>query len=125
MRKKTFRPDGEISQTYNDGIVKIYSVADSAPVGHQPVEKLEIKYVLRFAERVLGITRLYLSRQHHAEIQRVIRVQRVNVSPQDVAITHDGKVYRIDTVQSVEGVYPKSLDLSLRLTDENLEVIPT
>lgn len=125
MRKKTFRPDGEISQTYNDGIVKIYSVTDSAPVGHQPVEKLEIKYVLRFAERVLGITRLYLSRQHHAEIQRVIRVQRVNITPQDVAITHDGKVYRIDTVQSVEGVYPKSLDLSLRLTDENLEVIPT
>ncbi len=124
MQKKPFRPDNEISQQYNSGIVKIYSVSDSAAVGHQPKEKLEIKYELRFEERALGITRLYLSRQHHAEIERVIRVPRVNISPQDVAITHDGKQYRVDAVQGAMNVYPASLDLSLRQVEQNFEVMP-
>lgn len=124
MRKTPFRPSNEISQQYNDGVVKIYTVKDAAAPGHQPVEQLELKYTLRFEERALGINRLYLSRQNQAEVERVIRVQRVNVSNQDVAITHDGKQYRIDTVQALMEVYPPSLDLSLRAVEQNFEVMP-
>ena len=124
MRKAPFRPSNEISQQYNDGVVKIYTVKDAAAPGRQPVEQLELKYTLRFEERALGINRLYLSRQNQAEVERVIRVQRVNVSNQDVAITHDGKQYRIDTVQAVMEVYPPSLDLSLRAVEQNFEVMP-
>lgn len=124
MRKAPFRPNNEISQQYNDGMVKIYTIADTAQPGYQPKEQLTLKYTLAFEERTLGINRLYLSRQNNAEIKRVIRVQRVNISSQDVAITHDGKQYRIDTVQAVQGVYPPSLDLSLKAIEQNFEVMP-
>ena len=124
MRKTPFRPNNEISQQYNDGIVKIYTVTDAAKPGYQPTEQLKLKYSLAFEERVLGINRLYLSRQNQAEIKRVIRVQRVDISTQDVAITHDGIQYRVDTVQAVQGVYPPSLDLSLKAIEQHFEVIP-
>lgn len=124
MRKAPFRSNNEISQQYNDGMVKIYTNADSATAGYQPKEQLTLKYTLAFEERALGINRLYLSRQNNAEIKRVIRVQRVNISTQDVAITHDGKQYRIDTVQAVQGVHPPSLDLSLKAIEQKFEVMP-
>lgn len=124
MRKTPFRPTNEISQQYNDGVVKIYTVTDSAEPGRQVKEKLELKYTLAFEERALGINRLYLSRQNQAEVKRVIRVQRINISSQDVAITHDGKQYRVDTVQAVQVVYPPSLDLSLRAAEQKFEVMP-
>ncbi len=125
-RKMPFRAGNEISQQYNDGVVKIYSVSDGAAPGRQPSPKLSPapKYTLFFEERALGINRLYLSRQDQAEIKRVIRVQRVNISPQDVAITHDGKQYAVNTVQSVMGVFPPSLDLSLTALEQNFEVMP-
>ena len=124
MRKTPFRPNNEISQQYNDGIVKIYTVTDGAKPGYQTRPQLKEKYKLAFEERALGINRLYLSRQNNAEIKRVIRVQRVNISSQDVAITHDGKQYRVDSVQAVQGVYPPSLDVSLVAVEQNFEVMP-
>lgn len=124
MRKVPFRPNNEISQQYNDGSVKIYAVTNAATPGYQPQESAAHKYTLRFENRALGINRIYLSRQNQAEIKRVIRVPRVDISPQDVAIINDGKKYRIDTVQEAMGVYPASLDLSLRLLTEKLEGLP-
>lgn len=124
MRKAPYRPNNEISQQYNDGVVKIYTITDSAKPGYQPKEKPELKFSLAFEERALGINRLYLSRQNNAEIERVIRVQRVNISTQDLAVTHDGKQYRIDTVQAVQDVYPPSLDLSLKAVEQKFEVMP-
>lgn len=124
MRRTPFRPTNEISQQYNDGTVKIYRVTDGAKPGYQPVEKTEFKYSLRFANRALGIKRIYLSRQHDAEIVKVIRVPRVDISPQDIAITHEGKRYCIETAQDAIGVFPPSLDLSLKAIEQNLEVMP-
>lgn len=124
MRKTPFRPNNEISQTYNDGLVTIYSTSNSAEPGRQAKEQLTPKFSLRFEEEALGINRLYLSRANKAEINRVIRVPRVDISSQDVAITHDGITYRIDTVQGVKGVWPASLDLALRRIENNFEVMP-
>lgn len=124
MRKTPFRPSNDISQAYNDGTVKIYAVTDSAPPGYQPKKALQPKYTLHFEERALGINRIYQSRQAKAEILRVLRVPRVNISPQDVAITHDGHAYEVSTVQSAKDVYPASLDISLKKLSHDLEVIP-
>lgn len=124
MRRDPYRPSNEITQQYNDGTVRIYSLTDAAAPGYQPKAAVTHKYTLRFANRALGISRIYLSRQNQAEIQRVIRVPRADISPQDIAVTHDGKQYRIDTVQAAIGIYPPSLDLSLRLVTEKLEGLP-
>lgn len=123
-RKMPFRSGNEISQTYNDGIVKIYSTSDKAAPGYQPVIQATEKYTVHFEERVLGINRLFQGRQDNVEIKYLLRIPRVNVSTQDLAKTHDGKWYRIYSVQSVEYVKPDSLDISLVAVEQKVEVIP-
>lgn len=113
MHKKPTRPSNEITQQYNSGVVMIYSTENAADPGYQQKEMRIPMGKLRYEEQRLGINRLYLSRQNQMEIHRVIRVQRRPINTQDVAVTEDGCQYRIDTVQSVDGVYPPSLDLAL------------
>lgn len=117
------RPNNQISQTFNDGIVGIYSVKDQALPGRKPQPIFTVKASLRYAEQRLGINRAYLARQNQVEVERVIRIPHTdNVSPQDVAITEDGKQYRIDLVQRADGVYPPSDDLTLTKIIQKHEV---
>lgn len=115
------RPGGEVSQSYQDGVVTIYAVADTARPGKKPEPRLNEKVRLRYEERRLGIQRYYAGQQNQVEIQRVIRVQRTDkVSTQDVAVTEDGRRYRIDMVQAAIGTYPPSADLTLARIDRRL-----
>lgn len=113
--KQPNRGSSRISQTYNDGYVRIYRESDSAAPGRQPVPELTLLIKQPYEERQLGIRRYYEAKQNQMTIQRVLRVQRTSVaiSSQDVALTEDGKRYRIDLVQSMQNVYPPSLDLTL------------
>ena len=53
----------------------------------------------------------------------MIRVPRFSaVSSQDVAVTEDGKQYRVDLVQIVTDVFPASMDLTLSRIDQKYEV---
>lgn len=124
MQLKPYRPDNDITQTYNDGVVEIYTTTDAAMPGYQPRPALTSKGRLPYAEQRLGINRLYLSRQNQVEIERVLRVQRRPITTQDVAITEDGQQYRIDSVQSVQEVWPPSLDIALVAVRQKLEVSP-
>lgn len=117
------RPDNEITQEFNSGVVHIYSVEDSAQPGYQPKPELKLKLTLRYEEQRLGINRLYLSRQNQAEVEKVIRVPRQDsISNQDVAILENGSQYSIDYTQTVQDVYPPCLDLSLVKVEQNYEV---
>ena len=44
------------------------------------------------------------------------------ITNQDVAVTEDGRRYRIDLVQTVTDAYPPSLDLTLVKYDQGAEV---
>ena len=117
------RPDNEITQELNSGVVYIYSVEDSAQPGYQPKPSLSLKLILRYEEQRLGINRLYMSRQNQAEVEKVIRVPRQDsISNQDVAILESGSQYSIDYTQTVQDVYPPCLDLSLVKVEQNYEV---
>lgn len=117
------RPNHEITESYNDGIVNIYTVQDGAAPGYRPVPVLVLVKRMRYQERYLGINRLYSGRQNQVDIQRIVRVQKVpGVSNQNVAITEDGQQYRIDSVQDVIGAYPPSLDLTLATVEQEYEV---
>ena len=121
--KAPHRPDNEITQELNSGVVKIYSVDDSAQPGYQPKPTLTLKLTLRYEEQRLGINRLYLSRQNQAEIEKVIRVPRQDsISNQDVAILENGSQYSIDYTQTVQDIYPPCLDLSLVKIEQDYEV---
>lgn len=123
MRKAPTRPkDNGITQPYTSGLVTIYSVTDSARLGYQPVQSLTQKIQLRYEEQRLGIQRYYEAQQNQIEVERVIRVPRaVSITNQDVAITEDGRQYRIDLVQNAD-VYPPSLDLTLAKIEQEYEV---
>ena len=118
------RPNHEITEYYNDGIVNIYTVQDGAAPGYRPVPVLVLVKRMRYQERYLGINRLYSGRQNQVDIQRIVRVQKVpGVSNRNVAITEDGQQYRIDSVQDVIGAYPPSLDLTLATVEQKYEVM--
>lgn len=122
MWKAPNRQSNQITQSYNDGLVTIYSVTDKAKPGYKPVESLAPKIMLRYEEQRLGINRLYMSRQNQAEVTRVLRVPKSEkINTQDVAVTEDGKQYRIDVVQSVHDIFPPSIDISLVSVKQKFE----
>lgn len=114
MRQSPFRPGNEISQPFNSGIVSIYRVTDAGEPGYAPVPRLEPRVRLHYEERKLGLIRFYSAKQDQVKVEKVLRVpRRPEISPQDVAVTQDGKQYRIELIQMAEGVHPPSLDLTL------------
>ena len=123
MWKAPQRPNNQVSQSFGDGLVKVYSVKDVAQPGYKPVEKLVFKIALRYDEQRLGIQRFYSGQQNQSQIERVIRVPRAGqVSNQDVAITEDGHKYRVDLVQAVMDIYPPCVDLTLARLDQDYEL---
>lgn len=137
MWKKPYRPDHVISAAYNDGVVAIYRVTDSAQPGEMPQPREVRKAVLLYGARTIGSVRYYAAEQAQAKIDRVIRVQdpgpitltdgtetvTAPISPQDVAVTEDGVRFRIERVERIRNVLPPTLELTLRRIDPTPEVI--
>ena len=62
----------------------------------------------------VGINRYYAAQQNQIRIDRVIRIPSgAEITNQAVLRTDGGAWYRIDMVQTVLDVYPKSYDLTL------------
>lgn len=124
MRKTPFRADDRrISQSYRDGVVRIYTVADAASPGYQPKPTLTLAETLRYEERSVGLQRYYSGRQNQVEVSRVIRtMRRLAVNPQCVAVTEDGIQYGISLVQYPSDVWPASMDLTLSKIEQKYEV---
>lgn len=124
MRKTPFRADDRrITQSYRDGIVRIYTVADAAAPGYQPKPALTLTETLRYEERSVGLQRYYSGKQNQVEVSRVIRtMRRPAVNPQCVAVTEDGIQYGISLVQYPSDVWPASMDLTLSMIEQKYEV---
>lgn len=123
MRQNPFRAGNEISQPFNSGVVDIYRVTDAGEPGYAPVPRLERRVRLHYEELKLGLIRFYGAKQAQVKVEKVLRVpRRPEVSPQDVAVTQDGKQYRIELVQLAAGVYPPSLDLTLGTVEQIYEL---
>lgn len=119
MRKTPFRPGNETSQPFNSGVVSIFRVTDAGEPGYAPVPRLELRVRLHYEERKLGLIRYYSAKQNQVKVERVLRVpRRPEISPQDVAVTQDGRQYQIELVQMADGVYPPSLDLTLGTVEQ-------
>ena len=112
---RPYRPQTDVTQCYNSGYAVVYTVTDAARPGYAPVKQLSRKIRIDYEERRVGVTRYYAAAQNQIRIDRVIRVPRVEtVCTQDIIVLNgDGVQYRIDMIQSVDGVYPASADLSL------------
>lgn len=123
MWKAPHRPAGEVTQSFNDGIVRIYSVSDAAAPGWQPKPMPKLKVTLRYQERTMGIQRYYAGMQNQVALRRVIRVPRAgDVTSQDIAVTEGGRQYRVDLVQAVQEAWPASVDLTLAAVEQVYDV---
>lgn len=117
------RPNNQVTQSFNDGILTVYAVEDKAKAGYKPVIELSKKIVLRYEEQRLGIQRYYSGKQNQIQIERVLRTPRVKqVNNQDIGVTEDGKQYRIDFVQVVQNIYPSCMDITLSKIEQEYEV---
>ena len=122
MRKTPYLPSNEITQAYNDGVVRIYTLTDAARPGYMPQPQATLKTTLRYEEQRLGLQRYYQSKQNMIDVERVVLTPRTGtVSSQDMAITEDGKRYRVELVQTAEGVYPPSVDITLAKIEQRFE----
>ncbi len=102
-------------QSYEDGIVKIYSISNIAEPGEMKKEGLTLKVgPLPFEERTVGMSRILLAKQESARIDIMLRVPQIrSVNVHDVAVTHDDVQYEIKLIQYPSDVEPPSMDLSL------------
>lgn len=109
------RPEHKITQSYNDGMLTVYTVSNEAAPGRQPVRRLAELVKLPYETRRVGIQRYYAAAQNQTKVQRVLRVPHSGkpVTNLCLADTEDGSRYRIDLVQFVPDVYPPSDDLTL------------
>lgn len=105
----------EISQAFNDGVVRIYTIAALTPDGGVPKAELQERLRLPYQERKLGIRRYYEAKQNQIQAERVLRIPAPgeDITSQDAARTEDGRLYRIDLVQRSTDTYPPTLDLTL------------
>lgn len=111
------------NQTYNDGLVTIYGISNAGELGNAPEPVLAKKVSLRYEERTVGVTRYYAALQANAMVDMVLRCQRAPaVSPQDVAVLHDGRQYRITLVQIPRDAQPPSMDLTLERMEAHYEL---
>ena len=123
MHKPPFRPTAEVSQPFSSGVVKIYKVENIAVPGFKAKAELTQTETLFYEELRLGINRYYSGKQNQVEIECVIRTpRRESVSSQDIAITENGKQFRVDLVQLATDAYPPSMDLTLTRVEQEYEV---
>jgi hypothetical protein len=105
-----------ITQTYNDGVIAVYSVGNIALPGDRPKDGLLLKFEnpIPYEERTVGVTRFVLNMQVQSTIEKLLRIPYVKgISRDDVVVPIDGEQYKIKQVQIIKDVEPKSLDLSL------------
>ena len=102
------------SQTFNDGVVRIFTVTNNAENGDMPSEGISLKQSLRYKERTVGMSRFFAALQANIKVDYVLRCPQIrSVSTQDVAIPNDGKQYRIVQIQYPKDVEPRVMDLTL------------
>lgn len=105
-------------QTFNDGVVKIYSVRDESELGEAPEPILTLKCTLRFKRRTVGVKRYWAAKQENAQADQLIRVAGLaSVSTQDIAVV-DGVQYRILQVQFPEDAQTPVMDLTLERVEQ-------
>jgi hypothetical protein len=105
-----------LTQPYNDGVVKFYSVSNIAAPGDMKKDGLTLKLEtpLPYEERTVGMNRYWTAMQAQARIDLVIRAPQIRaVNVHDVVVLCDDEQYDIKQIQYPPDVEPPSMDLSL------------
>lgn len=103
--------------TFDDGIVRLYTITDQAQPGKKPIKGLTLRESFYFGFETLGINRYYTALQAGDQIESVISIpgwQAISAA-QTVAIMEDGLEYKVVLAQ------PTLDEDGLRITRLSLE----
>lgn len=107
--------------TFDDGILKLYSIFNNAKNGDMPKETLRYRASYYFHYENIGITRYYTALSHSQLLDTVLSIyQDRSISSLDIIQLEDGILYKIDMIQHHEdedGIKITTLSLE-RLNDE-------
>ena len=105
--------------TFDDGIIRLYRITNTAPAGSKPVRGLELIESFYFGYETLGINRYYTALTANQQIEAVVDIPDWNEidSANVVARLENGNFYRIAMTQ------PTLDDDGLRITRLSLERI--
>lgn len=107
------------------GIVKLYSLQNTAQPGFMPVQKLVEQGAAYYSYVTAGITRIYAALGADREFDLVIRCHNMIELPEGVkyAVPEDGRQYRIDPAQPIYD--EDAIDLTLVRLEEYFDVEPS
>ena len=110
--------------TFDDGILTIYEVTNSAQPGAKPAPALIEKSRHYFGFETLGITRYYTALQADQKIATVVDIPEWhNIKTTDICILEDGGQYTVAMVQPTkdeDGL--RIMKLSLERVSQTYEV---
>lgn len=110
---------------FDDGIVYICKLENTAPKAKKPSYKLVKKSRLWFGERTVGYNRQYLAKGVNEQVDMLIRTTR-NPAARigDYAVLGNGEQFKIDNIAQLidEATGLKATDYSLRRLEEFYEV---
>lgn len=114
------------TQTFNDGVLNIYRIDNTAAPGEMPNETPTIKYQgIRYDNRTVGMSRFWQAKQEDVRIERLVRCPRLSdVHALDIIQTETGDQYNIEQIQYPRDVYPPSMDLSLSVVNVRADLNP-
>lgn len=116
----------KIDQQYDDGFLKVYEQKDISSPGEFENIQTVVKYPkIYYQNRTVGYKRFLQGKQVDLEIQKLLRIPNLpDINIFDIVETENGQQFKIEQIQDPVGVYPASLDLSLSVVKNRLEVVP-
>lgn len=86
--------------TFDDGILKIYSIENLAPSGSKPVAGLVYHSSHYFCYERIGITRYYTAKKANSQIENLVSImQDRSIDSSKICIMEDGLQYKCALVQ--------------------------
>lgn len=99
----------KVFEVFNDGVCSFRLMDDDGNAG-------EVKAVIRFQERTVGIKRYYEAMTNKVQIDRLVRIPWQPWMSTEYLAVIQGEVFEIQQVQNIPGTHPKTNDVSLHLT---------
>lgn len=109
--------------TFDDGIVSLYNLTNTAAAGDMPSERLTLHAQAFFGERVVGYGRQYSAKSVNEQIDMLIRIWEDRGLHAGMYAVIGPDQFRIDNVQHLlddDGL--RVTDLTLRRLEENYDI---
>lgn len=108
-------------ETFNDGMVYIYKLTNTAEPGLRPQYTPTLYRKLMFGYKTIGVKRNYEALQAQVKLDELIQVMLDrHISSQDVAVIEDVQ-YLIKQVQHKKDTFPSTSLLSLEKLEEDYD----